>query len=578
MNLLERSAWLTSDVLLQAGPGSEAEQQELEASSASGDQAVDVVTRALALSNGNEAGSRLLAVSRFATAQPVGAGQPIDPALLVREELGRLDPAQRARALHFLWTAVAPSLERSGSYPLAQLLASLQQELRPPLPQMFRTSDEHNAAHVDVALKVDERGVWVQGWMHDRDNTAARLTVIAPEGGRAELLPGLFRHGRRDMEEVFGDKAGVRGHRHGFMRFADLDGPSLVSHGWLLELETASGDAMQNAVAHVVSDPVTVRERILFCLRFEHRGTDELMRMQVHPAMSRLQEGLRDVPAIETVVQFGEPPPAPSVSVIVPLYAQLSFLEYQMAHWASDPQMSGQDLMYVLDSPEQAIVLDELAHGLHSIYGIPFRLAVMKGNAGFTAVNNRAAELARADKLLLLNSDVVPDQPGWLGRMTAFYDATPDIGALGPKLLFEDDSIQHAGIYFHRPPVSPPVWDHMHYFKGQHRSLPAANMARQVPAVTGACMMVERELYERMGGLSHRYLQGGFEDSDFCLRLIDEGRENWYMPGAELYHLEDQSYPKDLRELTTRYNRWLHTRLWDERIEQLMTRYPGLGG
>ena len=88
------------------------------------------------------------------------------------------------------------------------------------------------------------------------------------------------------------------------------------------------------------------------------------------------------------------------------------------------------------------------------------------------------------------------------------------------------------------------MWDNMHYFKGQHRSLPAANVARQVPAVTGACMMVERELYERMGGLSHRYLQGGYEDSDFCLRLIDEGREHWYMPGAELYHLEDQSYPE----------------------------------
>ena len=110
----------------------------------------------------------------------------------------------------------------------------------------------------------------------------------------------------------------------------------------------------------------------------------------------------------------------------------------------------------MLDSPEQADVLDEQAHGLYSIYGIPFRLAVMKGNAGFAGVNNCAVELARADKLLLLNSDVVPDTPGWLDRMSAFYDATPDIGALGPKLLYEDDSIQHAGMYFYRVAGSPP--------------------------------------------------------------------------------------------------------------------------
>ena len=91
-------------------------------------------------------------------------------------------------------------------------------------------------------------------------------------------------------------------------------------------------------------------------------------------------------------------------------------------------------------------------------------------------------------------------------------------------------------------------------------------------------MMVERDLYERVGGLSHRYVQGGYEDSDLCLRLIEEGREHWYMPGAELYHLEDQSYPKDDRQRTTFYNMWLHTELWNESMERVMQQHQGLDG
>jgi O-antigen biosynthesis protein len=171
----------------------------------------------------------------------------------------------------------------------------------------------------------------------------------------------------------------------------------------------------------------------------------------------------------------------------------------------------------------------------------------------------------------------VPDTAGWLGRMGAFYDATPNIGALGAKLLYEDDSLQHAGMYFHRTPGSD-VWENMHYFKGQHRSFPAANVARQVPAITGACLMIQRDLYERAGGLSYRYVQGGYEDSDFCLRLLEDGAEHWYMPGAELYHLENQSYPRDDRKRTTGYNMWLHTELWNEQMEHVMQQYPGLDG
>jgi GT2 family glycosyltransferase len=165
--------------------------------------------------------------------------------------------------------------------------------------------------------------------------------------------------------------------------------------------------------------------------------------------------------------------------------------------------------------------------------------------------------------------------------MTAFYDSTDGIGALAPKLLYEDESLQHAGMYFHDlshqyegvhyyRDTGNALWENAHYFKGAQSNLPAANITRPVPAVTGACLMIDRALYQEIGGLRDIFVQGGYEDSDLCLRLIEAGRTNWYLPEVELYHLEDQSFPKRSRKLATGFNLWLHSHLWRERIKQVM--------
>jgi GT2 family glycosyltransferase len=184
--------------------------------------------------------------------------------------------------------------------------------------------------------------------------------------------------------------------------------------------------------------------------------------------------------------------------------------------------------------------------------------------------------VARGRLLLLLNSDVLPTEPGWLGRMQAFHDATPDIGALGGKLLYEDDSLQHAGLYFDMTQEGPTAgsWANMHYFKGMHKELPAANIARPVPAVTAACLLIAKDLYERVGGMPDVYVQGDYEDSELCLKLLEAGRDNWYLPAVELYHLEGSSYSSAERGITGSYNRWLQTRRYGPAIADVMARYP----
>jgi GT2 family glycosyltransferase len=213
--------------------------------------------------------------------------------------------------------------------------------------------------------------------------------------------------------------------------------------------------------------------------------------------------------------------------------------------------------------------LQRLAPELFALHDLPFRVVNLTSGAGFAGANNHGIEVARARRLLLLNSDVIPDRPGWIDTLNEFHASTPGIGALGPKLLYEDDSIQHAGLYFARSAGSD-RWENAHCFKGLHRTLPEANVARPVPAVTAACMMVDRDLYEQVGGLPLHYVQGDYEDSELCLRIAEAGKENWYLPSAELYHLEGQSYVPAARRIPSEYNMWLHSSLWGEQIEDLM--------
>ena len=251
-------------------------------------------------------------------------------------------------------------------------------------------------------------------------------------------------------------------------------------------------------------------------------------------------------------------------------------VEHQLLQFDRDPEIPAQELIYVLDSPELAAELADRARQLARLYPVPFRVVTMAHNAGFGAATNAGVSMARGRLLLLLNSDVLPAEPGWLGKMQAFHDATSNVGALGPKLLYEDDSLQHAGLFFDVVQEGPTAgsWANMHYFKGLHKDIPAANVARPVPAVTAACLLIDKDLYESVGGLPDAYVQGDYEDSELCLKLLAAGRDNWYLPGVELYHLEGSSYSGAERGITGSYNRWLQTRRMGQAIEDVMSRYP----
>jgi GT2 family glycosyltransferase len=488
--------------------------------------------------------------------------------------LTEFDAVQRAQVCSFLASALElVSYEERAA--VSDQLLSVREALRQPLPALAVTPESLLAVCVDRLLGVDDRTFFLDGWMRSAAGAPVRLTAVSAEGARVDILRDICRSPRPDVVEFLGGPSG--GHDDGMQCLFELPAPSVRSTGWILEVEDQHGTVFEVEAPAVVVDPLAVRTAILAIPALDRPLDVDLMADRVHPWMVSVQRCLGVEPVVKSVVELGEPLDDPQISIVVPIYRQVSHLEAQLAEFADDPDIHGADLIYVLDSPEQAEDLASRAADLYPIYRVPLRVAVLEQNVGFAGACNAGAELTRGRLLLLLNSDVLPDGPGWLARMREFYDSTPNIGALGPKLLYEDDSIQHAGMYYHQLPGSS-LWVDAHFFKGMHRSLPDANEARRVPLVSGACLMVDRHLYEAIGGLPTAYIQGDYEDADFCLRLLKQGLDNWYLPLAELYHLEGQSYAPEVRRPLNRYNMWVHNHVWGTTIRKLMhkTSLPGL--
>jgi GT2 family glycosyltransferase len=344
----------------------------------------------------------------------------------------------------------------------------------------------------------------------------------------------------------------------------------------VFELQNEAGNGVEMYAFPDGADIPSARDKVLRAVPASALPDEQLMGGHVFPSVERLQERARDTVEVARVANYGEQVESPAVSIVVPLYQRIDLVEHQLLQFDRDPEIQAEELIYVLDSPELESDLADRARQLARLYDVPFRVVTMAHNSGFGAATNAGASIARGRLLLLLNSDVLPAGPGWLGTMRAFHDATPNLGALGPKLLYEDDSLQHAGMFFDIAQEGPTAgsWANMHYFKGLHRDLPAANVARPVPAVTAACLLIEKDLYRDLGGLPDVYVQGDYEDSELCMRLIEAGRDNWYLPAAELYHLEGSSYSESERGITGSYNRWLQTHRVGSAIEDVMARYP----
>lgn len=162
------------------------------------------------------------------------------------------------------------------------------------------------------------------------------------------------------------------------------------------------------------------------------------------------------------------------------------------------------------------------------------RILRCPGRFNFSAINNRGAAEARGDFLLFLNNDTEVIRPDWMRAMVE-QAQRPAVGAVGAKLLFSDGRIQHAGVVLGLGGI---VGHALRLMRDDAKHYPPlADVIRNCSAVTGACMMMRRSLFDEMGGLDET-LPMDFNDVDLCLRLRQRGHLIVYTPLAVLYHHE----------------------------------------
>jgi glycosyltransferase involved in cell wall biosynthesis len=156
----------------------------------------------------------------------------------------------------------------------------------------------------------------------------------------------------------------------------------------------------------------------------------------------------------------------------------------------------------------------------------------------FSAINNIGVREARGEIICLLNNDIKIISPGWLREMVS-HALRPKVGAVGAKLYYENDTIQHAGVIIGLGGVAGHA--HKHLAKRDVGYVFRTKVIQGFSAVTGACLVMRRELFLEVGGLNEVNLPIAFNDVDLCMRLRQRGYRNVWTPYAELYHLESAS-------------------------------------
>jgi GT2 family glycosyltransferase len=252
-------------------------------------------------------------------------------------------------------------------------------------------------------------------------------------------------------------------------------------------------------------------------------------------------------------VDWPLPMPMPLVSIVVPTRDKLGLLRTCVSGLLDETTYVPMEIVIVDNGSREANTLEYLA----GIADNPV-VRVIRDNRSFnfSRLNNMAVSRARGEMLCFLNNDTEVIDGHWLSEMVR-QAVRPEVGAVGAKLLYDDDSIQHAGVVVGMGDAA----GHAHRFQrsGDLGYFHRADIPHFVSAVTAACLVVQKSKFEAVGGFDEEHLAVAFNDVDLCLKLESRGWRNLYQPRAVLLHHESKSRGKDISpQHIDRYKRELH--------------------
>ena len=229
----------------------------------------------------------------------------------------------------------------------------------------------------------------------------------------------------------------------------------------------------------------------------------------------------------------------PLVTLIIPTRNQFELLERCVESIYRKTTYPNFELIIVDNQSDETTTLNYLTElerdrGVKVLrYDAPFN---------FSAINNFAVQHAGGEIVGLINNDLEVMTPEWLDEMVS-HAVQPETGAVGAMLYYPDDTIQHAGVILGIGAGA--AGEAGHAYKTQPRGYAGqasrALLCQNLCAVTGACLVVRRKLFEEVGGLNETNLPIAYNDVDLCLRIRERGYRNLWTPYAELYHHESAS-------------------------------------
>ncbi|MGI4860053.1 MAG: glycosyltransferase family 2 protein [Janthinobacterium lividum] len=255
------------------------------------------------------------------------------------------------------------------------------------------------------------------------------------------------------------------------------------------------------------------------------------------------------------------PPPRtlPRVSLIIPTRDRVELLKNCV-----------QGLLHATDYADLEIIIvdnesvEEATHVYFRSLATHANVRIMRvaGPFNFSILNNRAVDAATGQVIGFVNNDIDVIHADWLMELVTQLDR-PNVGAVGAKLYYANDTIQHAGVILGLYGVA--AHGHRHFPRGSVGYFGRPLLVQNLSAVTAACMLVRKSVFEAVGGYDEANLAVGYNDVDLCLKIREAGHDIVFTPFAELYHLESVSrganvsaaqIERDSRERAHMLRRW----------------------
>lgn len=232
------------------------------------------------------------------------------------------------------------------------------------------------------------------------------------------------------------------------------------------------------------------------------------------------------------------PEPIPMVSIIIPTRDQIDTLKNCIKSIQDSTTYYNYEFLIV---DNQSTELETIKY-FEEIRSDNTRVISYPHKFNFSAINNFATEHARGDLLAFVNNDITIINGDWLEEMVS-HAWKDHVGAVGAKLYFPEDCVQHAGIILGINGVAG------HCFKYAARGEPGQrnrlNLIQRMSSVTAACLLVRKSVFQQVGGFEEENLGVTFNDIDLCLRIREAGYVNIWTPHAQLYHHESLSRGDD---------------------------------